>query len=111
MRAAIAALMLAVACGPAAGQANMAGLGTTACAEARPHFPDKRFRVALLAWATGFYTGVNMAAVVRKEGFRNLTGITEDSVVGAVERFCAANPGSLIIAAVERMYSELPAAE
>jgi hypothetical protein len=88
----------------------MAGIGASPCWDLQPHFDDKRFRTALLAWTTGFYTGANMAAVARGEPYRDVNGITEELVATEVMRFCGSNANQLIIAAVERMYHSLPTA-
>lgn len=88
---------------------NMVGFGAASCNEAIPNFNNKIYRLGLLSWTTGFYTGVNMTLITKGELPRNVSNINEKIIINQIEIYCLENPEKPIISAVERMYRNLPA--
>lgn len=109
MKNIILTLSLISIASPSFAQTNMAGIGATNCSEIQQHLSNKQYRSALLSWTTGFYTGINMALITTGQNSRNLSGITENTIIENIASFCSKNPQKPIIAATENMYGRLPA--
>ncbi len=95
---------------PASAQ-NIAGIGAASCRDVLRYIDEKPFQTQLYAWVTGFLSGINMTNVSGGRGYRDLTQINSDVVLGEVRAACAKTPGKPVISAIEPMYMKFPATQ
>ena len=103
MRALIAGIFL-VSSALAADAQNVAVL----CRAVLPAMDTKNFQGQLFSWATGFVTGINLSSQANGIGYRDLSKMNFDVVVGQVRLYCAQNPDKPIVGAIEPMYRAFP---
>ncbi|MBB3905591.1 hypothetical protein [Methylobacterium brachythecii] len=94
---------------PAHGQSgNVGGFGWTKCTEFDAFVGVPQGRTAILGWAMGFMSGVNVVTTARDRSFRDLSGLNADLVIGSIRAFCDAHPDASVVSAVEALQITRP---
>jgi hypothetical protein len=65
-------------------------------------------RMTVFAWATGFFTGSNMASIATAARYRDLSDLGPDLVVTRLLGHCTQNPRDPVMRAVEYIYFGAP---
>lgn len=87
-----------------------AGFGSATCAEiARLHPADKTpIGAAVLSWAQGFMSGINISHLGHKEPLRDLGDVTTGGQLAFLLNYCDGNQLHSFAQAVLALYAALP---
>ncbi|CAN7354281.1 hypothetical protein LJR234_002157 [Mesorhizobium amorphae] len=103
---------LAFPCGDAFAKEPFAysGFGSATCAEiARLHPADKTpMGVAVLSWAQGFMSGLNISHLAHKQPMRDLGDVTTGGQLAFLLNYCDKNQLDGFASAVLSLYGALP---
>lgn len=100
-------LILVSASATAQAQNNSLGYGVNACSDFVATY-ESRQRMAIFAWAAGFFTGANMTSIASAARYRDLNGLNPDLVVTRLIDHCTRNPLDPVLRAVEGIYFGAP---
>lgn len=86
------------------------GFGSATCAEiARLHPADKTpIGAAVLSWAQGFMSGINISHLAHKQPMRDLGDVTTEGQLAFLLNYCDENQLHQFASAVLALYGALP---
>jgi hypothetical protein len=88
--------------------ANYIGVGEQPCSVTLHHSQDQSYRSALLAWAGGYMSGINVLLVVRDENFHDVSALNVELIVGTILAYCAKHTADPTFRGVDSLIQTLP---
>ncbi len=107
MRHALAFGALLAMSAPAAAQNWMIGIGNMKCAEVNAGISNPENRERVIAWVTGYISGVNGGLIITHKQVFEVSALNADLIAGTIQSYCSQNPTHHMHQAADSLVSQL----
>jgi hypothetical protein len=91
-----------------AASSEIIGMGREPCPRIIQSYQEPGYRGSLLAWLSGYLSGINTMLVERDKKFHPVEDLTSDFIIAKVVVFCSTNPAAIGANAADSMFRDLP---